>query len=301
MRRWLTTVAVAGAMTLLLTACGAPAGVDGNLTDDWAQVAEPTAFTPPAGVCQASEFAETAYLSAFNPVDCATPHRIETVYVGTFTAAAAERVTPPPQGSPEFRSAFRECDGRASGYVGNDWRAGRLWLGVALPSTQAWAGGSRWFRCDIIELTTVEDEGDPASRTGSVKGALKSASPLSLGCYAIKLDSKSNIDAMPPADCAKAHNGEFVGVWMAPEIGYPAKDADWARFYTECRNVVAKYVGAPADNNMRFRTGIVALPGTPDDWKAGNRGVRCYLWLSSRKLTRSLKGAGVAALPIQFK
>ncbi|GAB3796701.1 septum formation family protein [Micromonospora zhanjiangensis] len=301
MRRWSTVVAVAGAAVLLLTGCGAPAGVDRDLTDDWAALTEPKAFTPPTGVCQSGEFAETAYLSAFDPVDCASPHMTETVHVGTFTAAAATRQTPPPPGSAEYRTAYRECDARASGYVGADWRSGRLWLGVALPSTQAWAGGSRWFRCDLVELTTVEDEGNPTTRTGSLRGGLKTGSPLALRCYAVKLDSKKRIDKMPAAECTKTHNGEFTGVWTAPEGNYPTRDADWVRFYAECRNVVAKYVNAPADANMRFRTGVVALPGTPDDWKAGNRGVRCYLWISNRNLTASLKGAGVAALPIQFE
>jgi hypothetical protein len=172
---------------------------------------------------------------------------------------------------------------------------------VALPSTPAWTGGSRWFRCDVTELTNVEDNGDTATRTTDLRDVLKKSSPLSLGCYAIKLAKDDSIDTMPAANCGKPHNGEFAGVWTAPETPYPTKDADWSPFHDECRKVIAKYVGLPNDGNLKYRTGVISLPGGSGDWKAGNRGVRCYLWLSGRTVSTSLKGAGAAALPIQYE
>jgi hypothetical protein len=301
MRRWLTAVTLAGATGLLLAGCGKPAGVDGSLVNDWAPLAAPTSFTPPSGVCQTDNFAATAHLSSFNPVDCAASHRLETVHVGTFAGAAAHRTTPPPQGSAEMRSAFAECDTAATEYLGGEWRTGRLWLGVALPSATAWTGGSRWFRCDISEMSSVEDNGDVVSRTSTVKGTLSSPSPLNLGCYGAQLSANGSTGSMPAADCRKAHNAEFVGVWKAPDISYPAKAVDWTRFYSECRTLVAHYAGVPDDGNLQYRIGVVALPNGPDEWNAGNRGVRCYLWLSGRTLTRSIKGAGTSGLPINMK
>jgi hypothetical protein len=106
---------------------------------------------------------------------------------------------------------------------------------------------------------------------------------------------------MPAVDCRKGHNAEFVGVWKAPDMSYPAKAGDWTRFYAECRTLVAKYAGVPDDGDLQYRTGVVALPDGPDEWNAGNRGVRCYLWLSGRTLTRSLKGAGTSGLPINIQ
>ncbi len=301
MRRWIAAIALGGATALALSACGNPAGVDGDLTDDWVAVSEPKPFVPPAEVCHSGDYADVAYLSSFNPVDCASSHRLETVHVGEFTGSAASGSAPPAKGSPEIRTAYAECDAKTKEYVGSDWRNGRLWLGVVLPSPQAWAGGSRWFRCDVTELANVEDNGDATSRTGSLKGVLKSASPLSLGCYQVKLARDSSIDTMPAVQCTKDHNSEFVGVYGAPDGAYPSKSADWDKLHNECRKIIAKYAGVPNDGNLKYRTGVISLPGNEDEWKGGNRGVRCYLWLSERKVNRSMKGAGPGGLPIQYE
>ncbi|MGI5212975.1 septum formation family protein [Plantactinospora sp. CA-290183] len=299
MRRWMTALALAGVVGLGVVACAAPGGSDGDLTDDWARVGEPQVFIPSAGTCHAADFAETAYLSSYRPVDCATNHRLETVHVGTFTGAAAERAEPPAPGSTEARAAYGECDTGARSYLGDDWRVGRLWLGMAKPSPQAWAGGARWFRCDVTELTNVEDNGDTASRTASLKGALGTRGPLHLGCYAAEMGRNRTIEAMPPIDCGRRHNSEFAGVWAAPaSAGYPTEERDWAAFYDGCYQVAARYAGVP-QSSVRFRTGVVALPGGPGDWRSGNRGVRCYLWISDGAFTRSLKGAGSSGLPVR--
>jgi len=300
MRRLLAAAALGAATAALLAGCGNPAGVDGELVDDWAPVSAPTTFTPPSGVCHAQGYADVGYLASFESVDCATGHRTETVHVGAFTGAAAAKPAPPAKGSLDLRAAYRECDAKAREYVGADWRLGRLWLGVVLPSPRAWEGGAKWFRCDLSEMTTVEDNGETVTRTGSLRNVLKAPSPVSLTCYAVKLDRQGAIDTMPPADCRKPHNAEFAGVWTAPYLPYPKKDADWDRFHTECRKVIAAYVGVPADKDIKFRTGVVSLPGGEDQWQIGNRGVRCYLWISDRTLTASVKGGGAKALPIQF-
>jgi hypothetical protein len=300
MRRWIAAIALGGATALVLSGCGNPAGVDGDLTDDWGAAAEPKPFVPPAEVCHGGDYAEVAYASSFNPVDCGGPHRLETVYVGEFTGSAASAATPPAKGSPEIRTAYAECDAKTKEFVGSDWRNGRLWLGVVLPSPQAWSGGSRWFRCDVTEVTNVEDNGDTTSRSGSVKGVLKSPSPLSLGCYQVKLARDSSIDTMSATDCKKAHNSEFVGVYNAPDGAYPSGSAAWDKLHNECRKVIAKYAGVANDGTLKYRTGVVSRPGNEDEWLNGNRGVRCYLWLSQRQVDRSMKGAGPKGLPIQY-
>lgn len=300
-RRRMLAAVLLGAVVLPLTGCGNPPGIDGELADDWAPVSAPVAFVPTAPTCHAAGYAEVGPMAAYETVECTASHRTETIHVGTHRGAAATAAAAPAEGSAGARAAYLECDAKAREYVGADWRLGRLWLGVVNPSPQAWSGGARWFRCDMTEVTTVEDDGETATRTGSLRGVLKKPSPVSLTCYAVKLDSSGSIDTMPPADCGKVHNAEFVGIWTAPGGGYPKKDADWDRFHNECRKVIAKYVGVPADTNIRFRTGVVSLPGAEEQWELGNRGVRCYLWLNDRKLTRSLKGAGAKALPVQFE
>ncbi|MCW3840931.1 septum formation family protein, partial [Micromonospora yasonensis] len=227
MRRAMTSLVAALVAGAVLTGCAATNGLDGDLTDDWHALPPAGAFTPAAGVCQVADFTPTLSLAGYEPVGCDLPHRVETVHVGTFPVA---RAAPPALGSAELRSAFADCDSRASGYVGDNWRAGRLRLAVALPTGPGWAAGSRWYRCDLTELTTVEAAARVVTRTGSLRDALKGPSPLRLGCQRIGGDARAR--TLTPVDCRTAHDAEFVGVWAAPEKPYPMKDAEWAPLYT---------------------------------------------------------------------
>jgi hypothetical protein len=249
-------------------------------------------------VCHDAAYSASGPLEAFAPVDCAESHRAETVYVGTFAGAAAGGTAPPTKGSAEWRAAYAECDDRTRTFLGGDFRYGRLWLGVVLPSASGWRGGARWFRCDVFEVPNVEEFDDPVAREGSLKGALAAPSPLALGCFQVTASADGSIDSMAASACTKAHNSEFVGVFTAPAgSAYPKTDADWTRMHTGCRTAVAGYVKVPNDDELRFRTGTVAVPNLQDDWQSGNTGVRCYLYLKAAKFTRSLKGAGSKALP----
>jgi hypothetical protein len=90
-----------------------------------------------------------------------------------------------------------------------------------------------------------------------------------------------------------------VGVWSAPAgLAYPATDVDHLPFYEGCRAEVGRYVGVPLDPMLAHRAGVVPLMAAAADWKQGDRGVRCYLWLTGRTVTASLKGAGEKGLPI---
>ncbi|MEU7945187.1 septum formation family protein [Micromonospora taraxaci] len=298
MRRAMTTVIVAAGAALLLVGCAGSGGLDGDLTDDWAALPPPSAFTPSAGVCQAADFTEVVTLASYEPVDCAGPHRLETVHVGAFPV---ERASAPASGSAELRGAFAECDTRATGYVGDDWRAGRLRLSVALPSSPGWGAGSRWFRCDLTELTTTEAGATVVVRSGSLRDALKGPSGLRLGCQQTRVAAGRSVQTLVPVECARQHDAEFVGVWRAPDVPYPTRDSDWAPLYTECRSALSRYVGVPDDADLRFRSGVVVRPPGAGRWKVGDRGVRCYLWLSNRTVTASLKGAGPAGLPVRTK
>ncbi|SCL62467.1 Septum formation [Micromonospora citrea] len=295
MRRSMTTLLAAVTTAVLLAGCAGSAGLDGDLVDDWAAMPAPGPFTPAAGVCQTADFADVVTLAAYAPVDCAAPHRIETVHVGAFPAG---RTTPPAGGSAELRGAFADCDARATGHVGDDWRAGRLRLAVALPSGAGWAAGSRWYRCDLAEVSTVEAAATVVTRSGSLRDALRGPSPLRLGCQRTRADGGA-VRALLPVDCATRHDAEFVGVWRAPDRPYPTRAADWAPLYAGCRSVLGRYVGVPDDADLRFRSGVVVRPPGAGRWRVGDRGVRCYLWLDDRTVTGSLRGAGPAALPVR--
>ncbi|MEU2615549.1 septum formation family protein [Micromonospora sp. NPDC007271] len=297
MRRAMRVPVAALVAGVALSGCAGAGGLDGDLTDDWAALPAAGAFTPAAGVCQVADFTATVSLSAYDPVGCDLPHRVETVHVGSFTV---DRATPPVVGSPELRTAFADCDSRASGYVGDNWRAGRLRLAVALPTDPGWAAGARWYRCDLTELTTVEAAAKVVTRTGSLRDGLKGPSALRLGCQRTGGDAR-RVQTLTPVDCRTAHDAEFVGVWPAPDRPYPTKDADWAPLYAGCNTVLARYVGVPDDAHLRFRSGVVVRPPGSGRWVVGDRGVRCYLWLSDRTVTTSLKGAGPAGLPVRTK
>jgi hypothetical protein len=280
---------------LVLSGCARPGGVDGKLTDDWAAISEPVSFTPAVGACH-PRFVDVGYLSSYQPVDCGQKHDAETLYVGTFTGADAERDTTPPDGSPGMRAAHAQCNQKVNALVGGDWRTGRLTLALVPPSDFAWSGGARWFRCDVGEIDSLDNE-DVVARTGSLKGVLTGSASLAYGCFVPKL-LKDDIDEMQPVPCTTKHTSEFAGIWNAPDITYEALKADESRIEKGCRGVIATFAKVPNDGELKYRSGwIVYYPGA-GDWTAGNRGLKCFLWLDSRSLTRSMKGAGPKALPV---
>jgi hypothetical protein len=294
---------MASAVVLLfLAGCGNPGGVDGDLTNGWGPMAPATGFQPSPGTCHNANFAEVGARSTYEEVSCALAHRTETAYVGTYSSPAADADAPPADGSAGARGAYGTSDDQVTKYVGGLWRNARLWIGVTNPTPAAWSGGARWFRCEVLELSSVEDDGGVVQRTGTLRGELASGkSDLLLSCYAVQLDDSGAIQSMPPVGCTAKHNAEFVGVWYAGDLGYPKKDSDWAKFHDGCRKLIAGYVGVPDDADLQYRVGVVSLPGGQDVWDLGDHGVRCYLWLDGAALTGSLKGKGPKSLPVQYK
>ncbi|WBB71542.1 septum formation family protein [Micromonospora sp. WMMD1128] len=295
MRRWWAAVAAGAAAVLALGGCQAPAGVDRDLTDEWPAFAAPVGFVPETDVCHPT-VADVGYLSGYQPVDCAAEHRAETLHVGTLTGPEADRSAPPRAGSAGIRAAHAECARQVTRAVGGDWRSGRLQLSVVFPSALAWSGGARWYRCDVAEVSDL-DEGNVTARTGSLRGALKRGSPLALACFNPKL-SKDEVQAMRPVACTAKHHAEFVGIYQAPDIPYAEFQRTSLRAHKACRGLIAKYAKLPDDNNLQYRAGTIIYHPFEQQWRDGDRGVQCFLWVSDRTLTRSVRGAGGKALPI---
>ena len=290
------------AVLLSTAACGKPGGVDGDLTNGWAPMAAATGFEPVGGTCHGANFNEVGTRGTYEEIDCGLRHRTETVFVGGYESPAADADEPPADGSAGARAAYQICDDQTTTYVGGPWRTARLWVGVTHPTVAAWSGGARWFRCDVLELSSIEDNGGLVQRDGSLRGVLADGtSNLQLGCYAVQLGAAGAIDTMPPVACTAKHNGEFVGVWDAGALAYPKDDAGWAKYHDGCRKLIASYVGVPDDQDLQYRTGVISLPGGDDVWALGDHEVRCYLWLDGAALAGSLKGKGVQSLPVQYK
>ncbi|MGW0430977.1 septum formation family protein [Micromonospora sp. NPDC003197] len=74
---------------------------------------------------------------------------------------------------------------------------------------------------------------------------------------------------------------------------------DPGRNHRSCRSVIARYVGVPDDGMMTYRSGTAYRTPSEEAWARGDRGIRCFLYSGDRVLNRSLKGGGVAALPIR--
>lgn len=301
-RRWPVAAALSLLTLALLTGCANPAGVDGDLTDGWAAIGVPIGFTPNAETCHLSNFAPSGPRATYEEVDCDLKHRTETVYVGTYPSPATEAPEPPASDSAGARAAYEDCGARTTSYVGGPWRTARLWTGVTQPTRAAWAGGARWYRCEVLVSSSVEDDGGLVQRVGTLRDALReAASPLLLTCYGVLLDKNGKIDTMPATPCSAKHNAEFVGVWDARDLGYPRTAKQWGKFHDGCRGLIASYVDVPDDADLQFRAGVISLPGGEDVWELGDRGVRCYLWLDEASLTVSLRGRGNKAMPVQYQ
>ncbi|NJP34852.1 septum formation family protein [Micromonospora thermarum] len=296
MRRWLPlrALALAGAAALLLGGCVRPGGSDGDLTDDWPVLSEARLFVPAAGVCL-PRITAVVQASTYETVDCARNHLAEAVHVGTFTGPVAADARRPEPGSPDLRGARAECDQRVRDVLGGDWHSARLTMNIALPSVPAWAGGARWFRCDLSETDSI-DNTRPVNRTGSLRGAMLGDSALIHRCFDPKLIGE-NLNYMAPVLCTEPHRAEFVGV-------YVERDMSWAEFtrneqqaHQRCMALIAAFADVPNNSDLPYRAGSIFYPPSQREWEEGDRGVRCFLWSDDRKLTRSMRDAGPQGLP----
>jgi hypothetical protein len=267
-----------------------PYGTDGNLTDDWGLLPAAQAFRPAAGECHEA-VTDTVSLADHRPVRCDELHLAETFHVGT----SADAPVPPAPGSAAARAAYQDCSKAAGAFLGGPWREARLGIRVVWPLRDAWAGGARWFRCDLVQADL--DGNNDTSRTGSLAGELTRDSPLRLGCFRATVNDDA-VRTMTSVACTAAHSAEFVGLWTAPDIAYAKQTADRTRTATGCRSAIADYTGVPDDGDVQYRAGWISFNPTRTEWQYGERRVRCFLWLSDRKLTRSLRNAGPSVLPV---
>ncbi|MEU6206883.1 septum formation family protein [Micromonospora musae] len=292
MRRCLGVLALAGAVAMLLSGCLRAHGPDGDLVDDWPAMRAPTIFVPATDTCQARVFT-VVQASTYQTVPCSHTHLAEAIHVGTFTAAPS--AARPEPGRPSLRAARSECDQRAREVLGGDWHAARVALNIALPSKAAWAGGARWFRCDLSETDSI-DNTRPINRTGSLRGAMVGDSPLLHRCFDPKLIDE-NLNYMAPVLCSEPHRAEFVGAYTERDLSWTAFTAAADQVHRRCMALIAAFAAVPDDSELPYRAGSIFYPPSRREWEEGDRGVRCFLWSDDRKLTRSMRGAGPQGLP----
>ncbi len=286
--RGTVSAVLAGVVLLAISACSKAPGI----TSQWSAMGEPTGWEPKASVCQ-SEFFVQAFRATYKPIDCTQDHRYETVIVGQFTGDAANLSTPPTAGSPEMKAAWADCDAKTTAFLGGEWRNGKIWIGISVPSNGNWSGGARWYQCQVAAREDLWD--GTVSSTKSLKGEFAGDSPLKYGCYQHDKDAQDDT----PKACNEAHNTEYAGFVTVSYAWDDLKNHD-TEFFGKCRSAIAKYAGVPDDGMMKYRTGVSIKWPERADWEAGDTSIRCYMWLGTEKKTRSIKGAGTGGLPIHY-
>lgn len=249
-------------------------------------------FTPAAGICHRTDVRESDRTS-YDPVGCDDLHEAETVHVDTF--AGGDRATRPAENSPARRTAFDACDTAATGHLGGEWRGARLLLRVVVPTGPAWEAGERWYRCDLSEIGGMEFD-DPSPRQGSLRGVLGGRSDLAYGCLNVVELPGEEIGGVSELDsCAIPHHAEYAGVWRAPDQSYADLQSVERPVWDGCRTVAARYLSVPAADDLDDRVKVIFRLPPEQQWDAGDRGVRCILWLPDHSLTRSLRGARLSS------
>jgi hypothetical protein len=292
MRRRIAAALIAVATLAVASACSTPPpGTDGDLINQWGAMVAPTGWEPVPGACH-NEIKEITIRSSYTPLACTTSHRAEAVHIGAFAGAAAQLPAPPKEGSPELAAALAECQTKANEYLGGDWRHGHLRLSVSVPASGNWNGGARWYICGV----TLEESWVPGPKGGlerSVKGEFAKESDLKFGCYDLPEDKSA---AATLKACTEAHNAEFTGIF--PLDSYDDADANRDTLHKSCRSVIAGYAAVPDNNDMQYRTGTYLVYPSRAEWEAGDRWVRCFMWMDEKKFTRSIKGGGTRVLPV---
>ena len=137
-----------------------------------------------------------------------------------------------------------------------------MWIGVTQPTKAAWTGGARWYRCEVLVSSSVEDDGGLVQRVGSLKDALdEPKSPLLLTCYAVQLDKDGKIGTMPAASCARPAQRRVRRVLGGRgDFDYPETSKEWDAFHDGCRELIASYVEVPDDADLQYprRGGLAA-------------------------------------------
>ncbi|MGX6601224.1 septum formation family protein [Micromonosporaceae bacterium Da 78-11] len=287
MRRWRTTLGWAAAVLVLAGCAEPPTGVDGALTDDWGPLPVARQFRPAEGTCHENT-RDTATPDTYAPVPCAEEHTAETFHVGDLGGDTTTVEAARPR-------AYQECARLATTFAGADWRTGWLAVQTVLPGRDGWAGGARWFRCDLGELDPLD--GDLVRHQGSLHRAMVTQDRLVLRCFTPTV-TDAQVSEMRPAGCTSSHTAEFAGLWVAPSGAYA--ELDTTRIEKGCDTTIARFAAVPDDGNLPSRTGWLGFPPSESMWQLGDRSVQCFLWLDGEEMTSSYRRAGPRKLKIHY-
>jgi hypothetical protein len=289
MRRWAATLICAFVVLTAAACTNSRAGIDGDLTDDWRLPPAAQQFRPADRTCH-DELTESVAEGADAAIPCSSAHVAETIAVADLTGAAGLKAP-----SQAAARAFQLCSQRVDSALGGDWRTGWLVLQPVLPSKAGWSGGARWVRCDLAETSPAD--GSLVNRTGTLRGGLHAGSTLRMTC-ANPTIAGEQVTAMHPVTCSGAHTAEFAGLFPTTAKTSSAVSAD--AMEKGCDAVIAKFAGIPDDSSIKARVGWLGFPPDDTSWQAGDRSIRCFLWLDGEKMTGTYGGAGPSKLKIHY-
>lgn len=109
----------------------------------------------------------------------------------------------------------------------------------------------------------------------------------------------NTVDALNAAACTTPHAVEFAGIWTAPDANCTDFIVDAQRIRAGCGGIVAAFAKLPNDPNLAYRVGTSYGAVNEEQWRSGDRGIKCYLWTHNGDVRRSMKGAGPGVLPIR--
>ena len=275
MRRFGAVVAVVAAVAVL-SGCtgGLPSGVDGDLTNGWPAMPAPKVAVPTVGVCYDKAATNGVWCGDFVTQDCLRPHAVETVFVGNFTGPDADRSNPPSIGGQARAAAYAQCRKGAVDYLGDDYHLGMLRLTLVMSSPAAWAGGARWYRCDITRFTdALADTVDLGG--GSVKDGPRGAHTMALTCYNDTAQDNQSVQEHA-ITCDQPHNAELAGMFTAPDISWPSDEkAREDLAFKGCEPVVAGYLGFAGGHDNSTYLGYAISFFDEGQWTLGDRTIRC--------------------------
>jgi hypothetical protein len=250
---------------------------------------------PVAGECFAPAWANaidadlnTVYAvdDRVTPVACTQRHAYEVVSVRQPSAADRAAAAPPSLTSDAMPGLYHDCVNDAVAYLGGDWRGAYAWLGIALPSADAWQRGAHWTACLLRPTATWQ--GIPTQSATSLRNGLRGDRPAAVRC----IDIRSN-----PIDCDQPHAYEAVGVYRAPAGSFPGASAGGRQFKAGCEAKVASYLGLSSVSSYHNPSvGWSWWPSEPDaeQWNIGNRYALCaaYAVRSGHAMSGSVRDLG---------
>jgi hypothetical protein len=175
-------------------------------------------------------------------------------------------------------------------YLRGGWHLGRV--SVVADWVEPTENG--FYACALAEVGGPGAESF-VTRQESLVGALQDgdAAPLAIACV-----ERGTGDVLRYVDCARPHDGEFVGAYTITPLDAPFNaDAVRSAATKGCTDVALSYLGLPATGTRDDLSAASVGPKTASDWLGSDQTFACYVLAKDGKVRGSVRGLGSASLP----